>query len=664
MTQRSLKIMSLFLLGITLAALVITAGADTKRVTDPPRIRSIIFKGALQVSGGDLRDVMRLQQKSWWKPFQKNYYYGTDHLEADLERILALYRGRGYIFAKLASGTVRYISRDWVDIEIEVNEGQRVYLSDKTVAGGFPDIAAEIKDQIYCTPGSPMTERELAIDESQILTICQNEGYSLSEVTRETHITGDSAAVIYQLSAGPLVKVGAVKVQGLERTLDHVVLREVVLKENEPFRLHQVIRSQERLFDLGLFRTVRMIPTYGSAVKTVGDHSEVVVDLTVDATEKRPGWYGFGFGISSSDQARGIGEWGFRNLSGRARAIQAKAEISYSLTTDQDRRISGPKEWLVETAGTWPWLFGSPTRGQLRTYYKVKREPISAGDLIELRNLGIVFSSRWDLSRYRRLIGSLETKWTTEDSTSVEREYTTRFISLGFTDDRRDFILDPHRGTYRQGVVEYAGGFLGGTATFIRATGTYVSFIPLGHRFTWAHRVRAGYIHPIGQGIGDGEDIPLYRVPYDERFFAGGGTTVRGYAGSSLGPYKYGNDGTTQGLHLGGLAIVLLNAELRFKLFWQLSSVLFFDTGNVWSDWREIKWSRWSDGFNNSYYSHLNAVFSLGAGLRFMTPVGPLRLDYGLKAGRARRPLEYNATGEPIRYESDGEWHFSLGHAF
>jgi outer membrane protein insertion porin family len=655
---------SVVLVWTCLSLVLATAFADSKRIADPPRIRSIIFSGADQVSTGDLRDVMRLRQKAWWKPFQKNYYYGTDHLEVDLERIISLYRGRGFIFAKLTSGTVRFISREWVDIEIEVNEGQRVYLSEKEVVGGFSDITHDLDEQIYCSPGSPMTERELTVDESRILTICQNEGYALAEVTRETHITGDSATVIYQLAPGPLVRVGDINVRGLERTLQHVVLREVVLKENQPFRLHQVIRTQERLFDLGLFRTVRMIPTYGSAVASAHDHSEVLVDLTVDATEKRPGWYGFGFGISSSDQARATGEWGFRNLSGRARAIQAKAEISYSLTNDPDRRLSGPKEWLVETAGTWPWLFGTPTRGQLRTYYKVKKEPVSAGEHFELRNLGVVFSSRWDLSRYRRLIGSLENKWTTEDSISVEREYTTRFISLGFTDDRRDFILDPHRGTYRQGIVEYAGGFLGGTATFLRATGTYVSFVPLGHRITWAHRVRAGYIRPIGQGIGDGEDIPLYRVPYDERFFAGGGTTIRGYAGSSLGPYEYSNDGTTEGLHLGGLAIILLNAELRFKMFWQLSGVFFFDTGNVWSDWREIKWSRWSEGFNSKTYSPLNAVFSIGAGLRFMTPVGPLRLDYGRKAGPARRPLEFSAEGDPIRYESDGEWHFSLGHAF
>ena len=124
------------------------------------------------------------------------------------------------------------------------------------------------------------------------------------------------------------------------------------------------------------------------------------------------------------------------------------------------------------------------------------------------------------------------------------------------------------------------------------------------------------------------------------------------------------NEDGSEGLRLGGLASIVLNAELRFSLFWQFGAVLFFDTGNVWADYDEIKWKRWADGWNSRTYSPLNAVYTLGVGLRFSTPVGPIRLDYGMKVGRARRPLAFDEDGQPTEFESDGDWHMSLGHAF
>ncbi len=615
------------LLGLALGA---TAALAT---SDPPRVRRIEIAGATQLGADRVRGVMHLRQRSWWQPFRRNYFYGTDHLESDLARIADLYRAQGFYFARIEEALVTYHTRDWVDITIRVTEGAQSHARSVDLAGDLGELEDELRKEITLRPGRALWEAHLARDEARLLRVCREAGRALAGVTRELRFAGDETDVIYIVEPGPLVRVGEIEVTGAVRTRESVIRREVALKSGRAFRLSRAVRTQERLFDLGLFRSVRIVPHYREPVAE--SPPEVTVDLSVDVREKKAGWYGFGFGYSSRDRVRFLGEWGYGNLAGRARSLGASGEIAYSLEEEPGGRFKRPKEWEVELIYGSPWLLNTPTRWQIRSYYRYKRW-FETGPSLEEDILGIVLQARWELSRFRRLTGSVENKWTITDSTFV-----TRFISAGLVEDRRDFALDPHQGLFSQAKVEYAGGFLGGQTDFTRWTASHARYVPLGPAFTWAYRARVGYIRPVGvEGV---EHVPL-----DERFFAGGGTTVRGYAEESLGPV------TDEGQPTGGLALLVLNAELRFPLFGQLGGTLFLDAGNVWADHREIKWSRFSRGWTSSTYSSRNAAYGIGAGLRFATPVGPIRLDYGLKMGRGWR-----SNGA-----SDHEWHLSLGQAF
>jgi outer membrane protein insertion porin family len=283
-------------------------------------------------------------------------------------------------------------------------------------------------------------------------------------------------------------------------------------------------------------------------------------------------------------------------------------------------------------------LLGTPTRWQLRPYVEHKRwfEQTVA---IEEDVVGVALRGRWDLTRYRWLLGSLENKWTILDSTFV-----TRFISLSVTQDSRDFVLDPRSGSLNQIGAEHAGGILGGQTEFTRYTLGLSNYAPMGSGFVWARRFRAGYIHPYRIPHGQ---TALASVPLGERFFTGGGTSVRGYAEESLGPRQ---DGQSQ----GGLVLLLLNAEVRFPLLWRMGGVIFLDAGNVWSDYKQITWSCFTRAWTASDFDERDVAYGLGAGLRFNTPVGPVRLDYAVKIGQGYRDL----SGQ------DYEWHLNLGHAF
>lgn len=611
---------------------------------DPPRIRSIEFTGNERVSSGDLRGAMHLRQRSWWKPFQKNFFYGTDHLEPDLERVLALYRGEGYVFARLEGATVRYLSPEWVTIDIEVDEGPRIYTRSARVEGAAeplpPHLLEELEEEVDVRPGDPLREQRLRKDEEGMLRTCGEAGHALAEVTRETRFHADSAEVIYYVAPRPRVRIGEIRIEGQERTRRGVIAREMTLKQGQTFRLSRAWDTQDRLFELGLFRSVWIRPNFPDTTTWGAGSESVTVDLMVRVAEKAAGWYGLGFGYSSADRARLLGEWGYRNIGGRARALRVLGEMRYQF---QQSGVAEGWEPNVEVAYTEPWIFGTPIRGQVSGYYRFLREPSLDEDI-----MGVALQAAYRPGRFKRLIGKLENKRTwisRSDDPDVPGRYDTRFLSLSYLVDSRDFILDPHRGSFVQLVGEYAGGFLGGVATFTRWTASYTSYIPLGPRLTWAYRLRGGYVAPINMAVSEAATLPAL---LDERFRAGGGTTVRGYPEESLGPYS--EEDPDQ--NLGGLALILLNAELRMALFGRLGAVVFIDAGNVWSDYRQIKLSAFGHAWQRKAYSELDVAYSVGTGLRFRTPVGPLRLDYGLKVGRDERT------------DGRGEWHLSLGQAF
>lgn len=630
----------LLLFGVGFSA---TAAADAD-ASRSPKIRRIVFEGAQHILPEDLRGVMRLRQQSWWQPFQKNYFHGIDHLERDLERIVAHYRAEGFFFMRLEDVLVRYLSRDWVDLEIRVSEGPRIHVRDWTVSNPGGCLQERLEQVIRARPGEPLKQRGLKQDEERLEEICAEAGYALAEVTRELRFCADSVAVIFRVDLGPLVRVGRIDVTGLRRTREVVVRRELALKYGDTFRRSPMLDFQDRLFGLGLFSTIRILPAFCDTCVAATEPDEVQVDLTVAVREKKPGWYGGGFGFSSSDEIRAFGEWGYRNLGGRAHSLQASASANWSLAEWETRRIENPTEWQVEAVFAQPWLFGTPIRGQIRTYYRFNREPTFEEDIAS-----VAFHARRDLGRHRALLGSIQKKWVwSTDPTAGGQDYEIPSLSLTILEDRRDFVLDPRKGYVAQLRGDLAGSFLGGPVSFMRWAASVSGCVPVGGGVRWAYRVRAGYLHPWGKGIsGAGPDSLMLKVPLDERFRAGGGTTVRGFVEKSLGPYADGDQ------PLGGLVLVLLNAELRFPLVGHFEGVLFLDAGNAWAHYEYLNRSRWMDGLSSATYSELDVAYSAGVGLRFRTPVGPLRLDLGWKLNRARR------AGS-----SGSELHFTLGQAF
>lgn len=626
---------------VALAMLPLSAYAGDASAPEPPRIEVIRFPGASGLSAGHLRHVMRLHAGVWWKPFEKNYFFGTDHLEPDLERIIEEYHAEGFFFARIEEAVVRYVSRDRVAIEIQVNEGPRVRVSDWELAAPSGALTEKLREAITIQAGEPLREPRVSADELKLTEICAEAGYALAQVTHEYVFAGDSAKVVYRVDLGRPVLMGETRVTGLTRTRESVVQREMMLKKGDLFRRSRAVQSRDRLFDLGLFRTVRITPSFSDSGAA---DAAARVDLDVSVTEKAPGWYGGGFGASSRDQFRFVGEWGYRNLAGRALGVQLSALAGWSLQEWEERRIDDPTEWQVETILAEPWLFGSGVRGQVSGSYRFNREPT-----FEERIVSLEFLAHRDFSRTRTLSGSIRKKWVhTNDPLADRSGFDIPSLSLALSEDTRDFVLDPQRGYLIQAGADQDGGPLGGPVCFWRGALGGAFYMPLGGGVRCAYRMRAGVIQPWGDATkGVARDSLLLTIPFDERFRAGGGTSVRGYQTDRLGPFS------DLGQPLGGLFLALVNVELRFPIVGPFEGAAFLDAGNVWSHWQNVTPGALLGGLTRDHFEERDVAYGAGCGLRFVTPVGPLRLDIGWKLNRARRPDTNGA-----------ELHFSLGQAF
>jgi outer membrane protein assembly complex protein YaeT len=580
-------------------------------------------------------------------PFSRPRFLGKDVLAQDLFSILQLYRQEGFPFARILDAAVVYEDPPThLSIEVTVDEGKLVRIRRLDVEGVSDPLRERVQSKIRLQPGQPLKTKVLAEDEQGILGIYAEEGMITAEALGRIRYLPDSlfADVVLQVREGPVVTVRDIHVVNPEelRTRASVIRRLMALKEGDVLLRKDLLESQSLLYRTGLFRSVRIVPEVDTT-HVLDEKSVAPADVMVRVSEKAPGWYGAGGGFSSNDELRLVAEWGHRNLWGRWRVLQTEAGLKYSL----DRTLGDEALVLGEVSGrinfTEPLLFGTRLFSHSEVYYNFEREIT-----FEQNIAGFIQSFRRELRK--RWTGRLGFEFrfvNTTDPASLRENYQTHLTSVILGQDLRDSFFDPTRGHNYRFVVDYAGGFLGEKNQFLRTTAGASWYIPLRRESVAAFRIRAGLITPLGEPIAGVvvDSVQVARVPFEDRYRTGGGTTVRGYKEQSLGR-------RIDGQPVGGLVLFVGNMEIRFPLFWRFQGAFFMDAGNIWADPSEWKLKRYAEGLQNGPYSPLAVAYSLGAGLRLKTPVGPLRLDYGRKVGR------------DADAESADEIHLSLGQPF
>jgi outer membrane protein insertion porin family len=530
-----------------------------------------------------------------------------DKLQADEGRLRLHFRRLGYWNAEVELVLRFERSRRWAEAEFRIEPGVRRMVGSISVQGerSFPE--EEILGWTEQRPGEPFDVYLTARDRSTIENTYANRGFYLVKVVADIQEAAVERVprihdLVYRIEEGPRFLVGNIALQGNLLTKDEIIRRELVFESGGVLNRELLDRSRNRLYGTGYFSRVDIQPVN---VETASG----VVDVLVSVRERNMRFVGLGVGYGTRDQLRLSGEWGHRNLWGRGKRASLRAILASELfPVDLIRaRVEGR---LVE-----PWLFSTRNQGSVTVSFERRREFFNQGrDEYDLGLVSLILNLSRELTRDTIAYVGLENEWADIDSEpGVEppddsKPDITRSASLTLDRDRRDQFFDPTEGFRNRIISSISGGLLGGDNDFWRLQLESSWFrTPFA---TFAGRIRVGYERPYGQS-----DI----VPDRERFKLGGAASVRGYRYQDIGPGDF---------------MLLANVEMRFPLFWIFRGGLFMDGGNAWPDIDDVRWEDFrlrGRKEDRDRAAETEFRYTVGAGLRVSTPVGPIRLDAGRK---------------------------------
>ena len=609
-------------------------------------------------------------------------------LDADLSGIENLYRRRGFAAARVeaavepaapatASGEIP------VSIRIVIAENIRTVVTSVKVTGNQAVPQSALTAGLGLQPGRPFFLTQMAVDRDAIQLRYANLGFQSATVDSNPGLVADGtgADVVFTVHEGPRLFVDHVLIVGHERTRRETIERELQVKPGDPLSLAALTESQRRLAALGLFRRTR-ITLLGHGDETTRD-----VLITLEEAPVTTASYGGGLeagrrirrseaegGIASERlefAPRAFFEIGRRNLFGKNRSINLFTRVSLrpkdspffaNGTPDgQDGSGFGFSEYRVLGTFREPRVFGSAADAfltataeqQIRSSFNFARRAFSA-EVGRRLTRAVSLSGNYQIQRTELF----NERFNPADKLLIDRLFPqvrlSSFSSSAIRDTRNDPV-DPATGHYFSGNAQVAARRIGSEVGLIKSylTAQLLRTLPRTNQMVFVANGRLGLATGFGREVvRTGEDDrpiagaeggPVLDVvkdlPASERFFAGGDTTVRGFALDQLGtPATIDKDG----FPIGGNALVIFNAELRIPVAGGLGIVGFFDTGNVFARTTDID------------LKELRSA--VGFGVRYKSPVGPIRVDLGFKI--RRREI---AAGVQ---ESANALHISLGQAF
>ena len=656
-------------------------------VTRGPRffVESVDLPAGLNLPAPRLRDLIDIGPGDVFD--ERVYTQG-------LARVADEYRRSGYYAVQIEPAYLEVpgrtsASETWVVLDPNITEGPRGVLTevDFTFADD-PDLpVAELRTLMRSRTSEPYVEYDAALDELAIQAHYRSLGFRDAQVSIVPSLAdeGRSVTLTVTVSEGPQVRIGNVVVVGNEHVSTRAILEEMQLQPGEPAG-DVLDRAQRRLAELGVFRrvTVRIEQPAGSdgqatVIVNVLESPDTTIDYGGGLEGGRSLRTASGGGLEEYLELSPRGFFGIsrRNLGGRNRALSLFSRVSFRPRTapgdpDRDGRGFGFTEYRV--AGTYrerrafrtdlDLLVGVTSEQAIRTGFNFLRNGANAEFLRRVDDR-INWLGRYSLD-FTRVFDTrlIDERLPIEEQPLIDRLFPQVRLSIlatGLSWDSRNDPLAPTTGMFVTSDVEIAARSIGSEVGFVKSFFQVSGFRALDSisRTVLALRgeigLARGFLRTVVEEDEDGNPIlgedgqpvtsRVQDLPASQRFFAGGGTTVRGFQVDRLGVPEILN---ADGLSLGGNGLVVLNAELR-RLLCRCASVLgtnlgvvgFVDGGNVFARASDLDLGRLRG--------------AAGLGVRYNSPLGPLRFDVGFKLSRQQ-------IGG--RREGGWEYHLSIGEAF
>ncbi|MFZ1538848.1 MAG: autotransporter assembly complex family protein [Chromatiaceae bacterium] len=475
-----------------------------------------------------------------------------------------------------------------IPVEVAIDLGPLYHLGEVRLDGEIP---AKARAAFTLEPGQPALAASVLAAGQALLNALREEGYALAAIPPPEvlvlHATR-TMNVTYTASPGPRLAIGTVTIRGLDRLKEDYVQRRLGLEPGEIFSPSRLERARRELTDSGVLSSARLIP--GTEPDPSGR-----LPITLEVSERPPRVLRFA-GAYSTDEGGSVStSWTHRNLFGRAERLTLRADIG-----TLGAAYTNEPSYLVSAAFVKPDVWRR--NDDLNLDLAAVREFLDAYDRDAISS-GISLQRRFSENLSAGLGVGFERSRITQDY--ITRDYHLAFLPLTLKYNGAGDLLDPREGARLDARVAPTKVLSGDASNFfhLRVTGT--AYLDLS-RLTSAQRASGWTILAGRLSIGRIFGASAEQVPPDWRFYAGGGGSVRGYPFQSIGPQ------TLSGQPQGGSNLLETSLELRQRLWGNWGSALFVDTGAI-SDLNFPGTGGWSVG--------------VGAGVRYHTPIGPVRLD-------------------------------------
>ncbi|MGD9412193.1 MAG: outer membrane protein assembly factor BamA [Desulfobacterales bacterium] len=572
------------------------------------RIEKIQFEGNQAFSDKELKKQMTTAETNIFHWFTSAGDLNEDNLQQDAARLASFYKNNGYMEARVGEPIVKF-EGDKIEITIKIDEGPRFKVGKVDLTGDLLIPKEELLESLKINGEEFYNRETLRNDVLKLTDLYANEGYAYADVAPRVNENFEKQIVdiTLDIQKGELVYFEEIIISGNTKTRDKVIRRELRVYEQEIFSSQRLKRSIRNLYRLDFFEDVKVATSKGSSADKMV--------LKIGVTEKSTGAFSFGAGYGNVEQLFGVFSVGERNLFGRGQKLELKATV-------------GSKTQNVNLSFTEPYIYDIPLSGTIN-FYNWQYDY----DEYDKYSLGTRLTLSYPLLDFTRGVLSYvydiaNITNVTDDAPDSIKDLKGENIKSSITpklryDSRNDAFV-PSKGSSHSVSYEFAG--LGGDIGFMKYLGKTSWYFPLFWEFVLAPHAEGGYVNKTKD-----KKLPDY-----EKFYMGGIGSLRGFERDDLAPQD--NDGNS----IGGDKYVQFNLDLTFPLLKEqgVYGSLFFDTGKVYGDNEEIE------------LDPGDLRQSAGIGIRWKSPMGPIRLEYGYILDR-----EDSDHGP-------GSWEFSMASAF
>lgn len=552
-------------------------------IEEGPRVRldGVEIDGAKHFEGSTLRDLIPREEGGLLTSSER--WYVKRQINAGASAIEQFYFSSGYLEVVVGEPAVEYLDDSThARVRISVIEGQRHTLVGVVLEGVEEAERVKLDKDLAGLLGEPFTPRIQSAVKSRIREWYLHAGHPdvKVEITEARRDEDAKRTLVMHVEPGPIVKIAGVRVKGNDKTRGRVVRKLFGIKPQARYDIEEEREGFRQLYQSGLFRTVKVELEQGTG-------EERWYEIVLEETPSTELYVEPGYG--SYERIRlGLG-WREKNLFGTGRTLNVESTVSEKALRAQIGLIT-------------PRIFGWDALGNTSVFYNRRVEPSFTSEEV---GAGQSFTRRFS-DRFQATIGYQFRRTRLTDVQAITPQPAGTDIdisSINFTPvyDSRDSLVLPRRGGLNKFTIEYGDAAIGSELDFIRTRFTESIFLPMGERNSLAFSWRAGLIAPIHSSDA---------IPLQERFFNGGENTVRSFREDEIGPVDI------SGNPIGGEAFHVFSGELRANLIGPLDGAVFADAGNVELDYTD-------------FFVFHDMRYALGVGLRYVLPVGPIRVDWG-----------------------------------